>query len=188
VRGTRVYFDVGPGFEARGVKYGFRHLGIRDANKMYGLLEEMIGWGLHNGVLKFGPFVKALREGRAADKLLKGAEAGDGGETWLLAMVAPFLGIRVVEDDLIALLESIILGPDGALIQEKSLSDPELFPMGCLPNIITALGAHPDFASFFGSCGEAMTHPTAVAAMDYLMRRAHSMMPEVSPTSTAGSE
>lgn len=180
MRGQRAYKDVGIKLEVDGTTYGFRRLGVRDTSKIYTLVEEAVTWGVHNGVLKFGTFIDVLRKGRAVD----GKDTG--GEAWLLALVSPLLGVRVVEDELVDYLESVIITEKGVALNKGDLSDPELFPMGALPLIISKFGQHPDLLSFFGSCGEVATSPLAQAVASYLTRRVQSMME--SPPSTDGSE
>ncbi len=118
-----------------------------------------------------------------------------GGETWLLAIIAPFLGVRMVKVELFNLIESLLLvvpegSKQGTPIEKGSLTNPDLFPMGCLPGLIAAIGNHPDLASFFGSCKEVGKIPIIQTLMHHLLEKTNKALDSMMepPTLTDGSE
>lgn len=178
-QGLDVFTVMTPTFKGRGDKvFGFRELSVLEIGKLWVLLEGCVTWGIRNGVTKLGPFIKLLRETRDLDAtaLIKGTVKGS--EAWLLTVLSPFLGVQMILDDVYALLEGILVDGQGVSVAPGTLTNPKMVPPSALPHALVALSAHPDIASFFGSCQEVAGQQAIQQMLAFLTVQASKLIEE----------
>ena len=134
MRGLDPLFHAVETITVSGVTYGFRQIGLRDGIQLVKIIESAITWGLNDAVIKL-------------TEAISGGIVGAG----TVYMLLPLMGVRAIEEQVFVWVESLIIDEEGQPLPKGTLSNPEIFPLHEIYEVLNGMDKHPGLESFFGS-------------------------------------